>query len=102
MRHPWGCLADRAAAKVAARSTEVARYGVESLPDLLARLIRGSRRRVSVRPWLSGTPMRHLFWRRGAREVLLLPPLVVGPSGLAVLVLRARPLQPLASGHRRA
>jgi len=46
--------------------------------------------------------MRHLFWRLGAREVLLLPPLVVGPPGLAVLVLRAGPPHPLPSGHRRA
>jgi len=46
--------------------------------------------------------MRHLFSRLAVGEVLLLPPLVIGPPGIALLVLLARPLQPLASGHRRA
>ena len=46
--------------------------------------------------------MRHLSPRLAAREVLLLPPLVVGPPGLAVLVLRPGPLHPLPPGHRRA
>jgi hypothetical protein len=46
--------------------------------------------------------MRHLFWRLGAREVLLLPPLVIGPSRRAVLVLRPGPLHPLPPGHWRA
>jgi hypothetical protein len=55
---------------------------------------------VLARP--RGTPMRHLFWRLGSREVLLLPPLVVGAPGLAVLVLRPSPLHPLPPGHRCA
>jgi len=57
---------------------------------------------VSGRAGLSGTPMRHLFWRLGPREVLLLPSLVVRSPGLAVLVLRAGPLQPLLPRHRPA
>jgi hypothetical protein len=100
-RHSRRRLADRPAAEIAARSPDAARGGVGSMLGSLARLIRWPPRRVSSRGGLRGTPMRHLFSRLGAREVLLLPPLVVGPPGGAVLVLRARPLQPLAPGHRR-
>src|SRR6266545_4030723 len=46
--------------------------------------------------------MRHLSPRLAAREVLLLPALVVGPPRLALLVLLAGPLHPLASARRRA
>ena len=81
----------------------VARAGaVGALPGSLARLIRWPRRRVSGRPRPRGTPMRHLSPRLAAHEVLLLPSLVIGPPRFALLVLRARPLHPLAAGHRRA
>jgi len=46
--------------------------------------------------------MRHLFRRLGPREVFLLPPLVIGSPGRAVLVLRPGPLHPFPPGHRRA
>jgi len=46
--------------------------------------------------------MRHLSSRLAAREVLLLPALVIGPPRRALLVVRPRPLQPLVPGHRRA
>src|SRR5215831_4133841 len=46
--------------------------------------------------------MRHLSLRLAAREVLLLSALVIGPPCRALLILRARPLQPLVPGHRRA
>src|ERR671919_954949 len=46
--------------------------------------------------------MRHLSSRLAAGEVLLLPALVIGSPRRALLVLRPRPLQPLAPGHRRA
>jgi len=72
------------------------------LAGSLGRLIRWPRRRVSGHARLRGTPMRHLSPRLAAREVLLLPSLVVGPPRLALLVLRAGPLHPLASGRRRA
>jgi hypothetical protein len=102
-RHPWEWgLADRTAAKITARAPDAARHGVGTLPGSLSQLIRWPRRRVSGRARLSGTPMRHLSPCLGPREVLLLPPLVVGPPGPAVLVLRARQLQPLAPGHQRA
>jgi hypothetical protein len=97
----WG-VADFAPAKVAAKLLGIAPHGVGSLAGSLVRLIRWPRRRVSVRARPRGTPMRHLSPRLAAREVLLLPSLVVGPPRLALLVLLAGPLHPLALGHRRA
>jgi len=75
---------------------------VERWAAWLARFIRWPRRRVSGRRRPRGTPMRHLSPRLAAREVLLLPSLVVGPPGLALLVLRAGPLYPLPTGLWRA
>ncbi len=100
--HPRSCVADRAPAEVAAKSRGIDRWGVGALPGSLARLILWPRQRVSGRARPRGTPMRHLSPRLAAREVLLLPSLVIGPPRLALLVLRARPLHPLPAGHRRA
>src|SRR5882724_177564 len=103
VRHPpWGPLADCTTAKVASRRPEAARRRGMAIRNALVRIIRGPRRRVSGLAGLSGTPMRHLFWRLDAREVLLLPPLVIGSPGRAVLVLRPGPLHPFPPGHRRA
>ena len=71
-------------------------------PGALGQLMYWPWRRVFIGARLSGTPMRHLFPRLAAREVLLLPSLVIGPSRLALLVVLAGPLQPLPPGHRRA
>jgi hypothetical protein len=100
--HPGWRIADLAPTEVAAHAIGVARWGGGSLAGSLARFIRWPRRRVSsrARPW--GTPLRHLSPRLAAREVLLLPSLVIGPPRLALLVLRARSLHPLPAGHRRA
>src|SRR2546427_1668565 len=50
----------------------------------------------------SALSSRHLSPRLAAREVLLLPSLVVGPPRLALLVVRAGPLHPLTPGRWRA
>jgi hypothetical protein len=100
-RAPWGRLAHLAPAEIAPAAPRVGRRGVESLLGSLAWLIPWSRRRVSAGPRPRGTPMRHLPLRL-AHEVLLLPAFVIERPRRALLVLRARPLHPLAPSHRRA
>ena len=76
------------------------RWGVAGGLDRAAHLLASAE---SVPPSrLRGTPMRHLSPRLAAGEVLLLSALVIDPPRRAPLVLRPRPLQPLAPGHRRA